>query len=83
MNRGDKFSVNVSLDVEILGYYPAGEQQDGKAKYVCSINGYKMTTGADFLETIKNTPQKEEKIEKKEEEKKEVKKSGRKRKTNA
>ena len=87
MKRGDKFSVNASLDVEILGFYPAGEQQDGKAKYVCTINGYKMTAGADFLENLKAfevknvdadlTAKTETIIVKK---KKEVKKSGRKRK---
>lgn len=82
MVRGEKFSVKALLDVEILGYYPAGEQQDGKAKYICTINGYKMTTGADFLEALKNIPQEEVK-EEKIEEKKEVKKSGRKRKSNA
>lgn len=53
MERGDKFSVSATLDVEILGYYPAGEQRDGKAKYVCSINGYKMTTDVSFLEMLK------------------------------
>ena len=67
MERGNKFSVKATLDVEILGFYPAGEQQDGKAKYVCTINGYKMITGADFLESLKNIK----------EEKKEVKKNGR------
>ena len=82
MVRGEKFSVKALLDVEILGYYPAGEQQDGKAKYICTINGYKMTAGADFLEALKNIPQEEVK-EEKIEEKKEVKKSGRKRKSNA
>lgn len=60
MNRGDKFSVKTVLDVEILGFFPAGQTNDGKAKYVCSINGYKITTEAGFLEMLKNTEVKEE-----------------------
>lgn len=86
MNRGDKFSVKTVLDVEILGFFPAGQTNDGKAKYVCSINGYKITTEAGFLEMLKNTEVKEEtkaeevkeeiKIEQKIEETKTEKKKG-------
>lgn len=75
MIRGDKFSVKANLDVEVLGFFPAGETKDGKAKYVATINGYKITTDADFLEMLKNI--KEEKIEEVKE-KKGVKKNGRK-----
>lgn len=73
MTRGDKFSVKASLDVEILGFYPKGETKDGKAKYVCSVNGYKMTVEADFLEMLKESNIVEEKqetiVEEKQEEK--------------
>lgn len=54
MNRGDKFSVTGLLDVEILGFYPAGEQKDGKAKYVCTINGYKAILETDFIDMLKS-----------------------------
>lgn len=63
MIRGDKFSVKANLDVEILGFYPKGETKDGKAKYVCSVNGYKMTVEADFLEMLKESNIVEEKQE--------------------
>lgn len=77
MKLGDKFSVSTTFDVEILGYFPAGEQIDRKAKYIATVNGYKMKVEADFLEnleTISKQP-KEEEI-KVEETKKEVKKRG-------
>ena len=60
MIRGDKFSVKAVLDVEILGFFPAGQTNDGKAKYVCTVNGYKITTEAGFLEMLKNIEKTEE-----------------------
>lgn len=76
MIRGDKFSVKAVLDVEILGFFPAGQTNDGKAKYVCTVNGYKITTEAGFLEMLKKAENKEEKEQKIEEPKTENKKGG-------
>lgn len=58
MERGDKFSVNVGLDIEILGFYPKGQTKDGKAKYVCTVNGYKVTVEEDFLTMLQESNKK-------------------------
>lgn len=80
MQVGQKFEVKADLFVEVLGYFPAGGEQDRKAKYIATVNGYKMKVEKDFLEELAKLAKKEE--EPKEEKKEEVKKGGR-RKRNA
>jgi len=53
LNYGDKISIKAELNIEILGIFPAGEQRDGKAKYLATLNGYKMTIDQDFVEGLK------------------------------
>lgn len=78
MQVGQKFEVETKFFVEILGFFPAGGELDRKAKYLATLNGYKMKVEADFLEALEKASKQEPKEEKKEE----VKKSGR-RKRNA
>jgi len=78
MQVGQKFEVNAKFFVEILGFFPAGGELDRKAKYLATLNGYKMKVEADFLEALEKASKEEPKEEKKEE----VKKGGR-RKRNA
>lgn len=79
MQVGQKFEVNAKFFVEILGFFPAGGELDRKAKYLATLNGYKMKVEADFLEALEKASKQEPKQE---EIKEEVKKSGR-RKRNA
>lgn len=67
---GEKFTItNATIDVEIIGVFPASQNKDRKAEYVATLNGEKMKVKETFFEMLKKAEVKEEK--------KEVKKNGR------
>ena len=69
-NCGEKISFkNVTVDVEIVGIFPASQSKDGKTEYVATLNGEKMRVKESFLQMLKDAQVIEEK--------KEVKKNGR------
>lgn len=68
-NCGEKFSLkNITVDVEIIGVFPAGQTKDRITEYVALLNGEKMKVKETFFEMLKKA-QKEEKIETKKERK--------------
>ncbi len=63
-NCGDKITLeNITIDVEIVGVFPASQTKDGVAEYVALLNGEKMKIKETFLEMLKKAEVKEEKQE--------------------
>ena len=51
--RGDKFHIkNVLLDIEILGFIPAGQTKDGVDLYPATINGLSIKISRPLLEEL-------------------------------
>lgn len=77
---GEKFSLkNLSVDVEIIGVFPASQTKDRVTEYVALLNGEKMKVKETFFQMLKKAETKEE-VKKVEEEKpKKERKNGRKR----
>lgn len=80
-NCGEKFTLkNLTVDVEIIGVFPASQTKDRITEYVATLNGEKMKVKESFFEMLKNAEVKEETKEEVVEEikpKKERKKNGR------
>lgn len=80
-NCGEKFTLkNLTVDVEIIGVFPASQTKDRITEYVATLNGEKMKVKESFFEMLKNAEVKEEIKEEVVEEnkpKKERKKNGR------
>ena len=80
-NCGEKFTLkNLTVDVEIIGVFPASQTKDRITEYVATLNGEKMKVKESFFEMLKNAEVKEEAKEEVVEEikpKKERKKNGR------
>lgn len=80
-NCGEKFTLkNLTVDVEIIGVFPASQTKDRITEYVATLNGEKMKVKESFFEMLKKAEVKEEIKEEVVEEnkpKKERKKNGR------
>lgn len=64
---GEKFTLtNITVDVEIIGVFPASQSKDGQTEYVATLNGEKMKVKESFIETLKKSEIKEEEKPKKE-----------------
>ena len=64
---GEKFTLsNITIDIEIVGVFPASQSKDGQTEYVATLNGEKMRVKESFLETLKKSEIKEEEKTKKE-----------------
>ena len=74
---GEKFTLKgITVDVEIIGVFPASQTKDRITEYVATLNGEKMKVKESFFEMLKNAEVKEEqKIE--EEKPKKERKNGR------
>ena len=63
-NCGEKFSFkNLTVDVEIIGVFPASQTKDRITEYVALLNGEKMKVKETFFEMLKKAEVKEEKQE--------------------
>lgn len=80
-NCGEKFNLeNLTVDVEIIGVFPASQTKDRITEYVALLNGEKMRVKETFFEMLKKAQKKEEiKEEVTEEKPKKERKNGRKR----
>ena len=80
-NCGEKFTLkNLTVDVEIIGVFPASQTKDRITEYVATLNGEKMKVKESFFEMLKNAEVKPEEVKEEVEEikpKKERKKNGR------
>ena len=81
-NCGEKFTLkNLTVDVEIIGVFPASQTKDRITEYVATLNGEKMKVKESFFEMLKNAevkPEiKEEEVVEEIKPKKERKKNGR------
>ena len=71
-NSGEKFTLkNITVDVEIIGVFPASQTKDRITEYVATLNGEKMKVKESFFEMLKNAEVKPEEV--KEEEVEEIK----------
>ena len=60
-NSGEKFTLkNITVDVEIVGVFPASQTKDRVTEYVATLNGEKMKVKESFFEMLKNAEVKEE-----------------------
>lgn len=60
-NCGEKFTLkNLTVDVEIIGVFPASQTKDRITEYVATLNGEKMKVKESFFEMLKNAEVKEE-----------------------
>ena len=58
---GEKFTLkNITVDVEIVGVFPASQTKDRVTEYVATLNGEKMKVKESFFEMLKNAEVKEE-----------------------
>ena len=62
---GEKFNYkNVSVDIEIIGVFPASQSKDGQTEYVALFNGEKMKVKETFFEMLKNAEVKDKETKK-------------------
>lgn len=60
-NCGEKFTLkNLTVDVEIIGVFPASQTKDRITEYVATLNGEKMKVKESFFEMLKNAEVKPE-----------------------
>lgn len=60
---GEKFTLkNITVDVEIVGVFPASQTKDRITEYVATLNGEKMKVKESFFEMLKKAEVKEETI---------------------
>lgn len=80
-NCGEKFTLkNLTVDVEIIGVFPASQTKDRITEYVATLNGEKMKVKESFFEMLKNAevkPEIKEEVVEEIKPKKERKKNGR------
>ena len=80
-NCGEKFTLkNLTVDVEIIGVFPASQTKDRITEYVATLNGEKMKVQESFFEMLKNAevkPETKEEVVEEIKPKKERKKNGR------
>lgn len=80
-NCGEKFTLkNLTVDVEIIGVFPASQTKDRVTEYVATLNGEKMKVKESFFEMLKKAevkPEIKEEVVEEIKPKKERKKNGR------
>lgn len=80
-NCGEKFTLkNLTVDVEIIGVFPASQTKDRITEYVATLNGEKMKVKESFFEMLKKAevkPEIKEEVVEEIKPKKERKKNGR------
>lgn len=80
-NCGEKFTLkNLTVDVEIIGVFPASQTKDRITEYVATLNGEKMKVKESFFEMLKKAevkPEMKEEVVEEIKPKKERKKNGR------
>lgn len=60
-NCGEKFTLkNLTVDVEIIGVFPASQTKDRITEYVATLNGEKMKVKESFFEMLKKAEVKQE-----------------------
>ena len=60
---GEKFTLKgITVDVEIIGVFPASQTKDRITEYVATLNGEKMKVKESFFEMLKNAEVKPEEV---------------------